>query len=262
MDDKMQDLNPSGSKDSSLRTDSHSDMADWREFEAKYILEDICHLGPFEKADKPDLQSKDLGVEVTKAFPQWYEKAEGEYEKARIVESEGDFEGAMQHRNNSAVSSVIMGSNNTPLEMRAQIRCEDTKFGPIRFGTFFGDMYGTMKQPLKTALEKKLSKLNGGHYDEFPSVGLFIYSLINLHESEWDEFVKKDDLATFLQACQTDILVENPKWRGYDKLFIYSELRAILLAIDMGTGVTKSYDVDVSKYDDKLDQLSRRVKKD
>lgn len=261
MNDKIQDLNPSASKDSSLRTDSHSDMADWREFEAKYILEDLCHLGPFEKADKPDLQSRDLGVEVTKAFPAWYEKSEGEYEAACIAESEGDFDGAIRHRNKSVVSGAVMGSNDTPLEMRAQIRYEDTKFGSVRFGTFFGDMYGTMKPLLRTALGKKLSKLNNGYYDKFPSVGLFIYSLINLHESELDEFVKKDDLAAFLHACQADILVENPKWRGYDRLFIYSEPRAILLAIDMGTGVTKSYDVDAFKYSDKLAQLSRRVKK-
>lgn len=64
----------------------NSDMNNWLEFLAKFILEDVdgASVGVLRKHESPDWLSDSLGVEVTTAFGPVYNEMNGKFEKECI----------------------------------------------------------------------------------------------------------------------------------------------------------------------------------
>lgn len=243
----------------SYRAESHSEMDEWEEYLAKYILEDLHPGWAFEKHECPDLVDvkSDIGVEVTKAYPSWYNKSEGEMEKARILQLDGHDEAAQKHFEKASVVHSICGQGESVYTVHGTINhCCGI---PIRIISMGGDLYQPHKILLEAALKKKLYKLNSGKYQICKQTGLFVFSLIDLHIDAMFGPDKDNDILLFLIDVQQHVLKQMVDAKSYQFVYVYAVPDAMLLEINLDKQTVKRHCVHSSKYDSRLQNLCRTV---
>lgn len=125
---------------------------DYDECCAKLVLEELFpeRYGQLTLADKPDLQGKDVGIEVTIADDPKMLDAINNWTKANY---DTDDEQKKRH-----------------IERMAQLGVTYT--GGVQAWPGYAPSFGWVK----TAVEKKIKKLRNGHYKHFPRYELFVFT--------------------------------------------------------------------------------------
>jgi len=196
----------------------------WEEYLAMYIVEDILPYGRFEKRECPDLQGRDVGIEVIRARPKTYEERRS----------------YMRH----VLSARQAGDGPAYPAPRSQ--------GRIAIRT--ADSHSVDKALLLAAVRKKEAKLNRGHYKLFDRQGLFIFSLI----SSLGEAPHGADLKWALyEETQT---VMGAYERRFDFILVYSEPCGEVYWFNFTEGTIQTAGVNRAKYGPRLALLSGGAK--
>lgn len=121
----------------------------WEEYLAKSVLEHEFEMRDLMKSESPDWMNGSIGVEVTKAYPMWYNCSEGNYERGSILMREGKddeagiyFQKSLVQHSDVCVKMENIPVGNTSVRVRQMIR--------------FGDFYKIDVELLKKAIERKI----------------------------------------------------------------------------------------------------------
>lgn len=205
----------------------------WKEYEAKYILEDIFpNLGILNKSECPDIHGNSIGIEVTEALEENWQRSQSHLEKYLLYGNEKDRERV------SYTTDKIDGYH-----------AEYHECGVNGIKMWSGSMDNTFamnEMLLLRAIDEKCKKLNDGHYTSFPAYGLFVRSMINL-----DTEVDKNRIIADIQK----VFIEYKEQILYDVIYIFSISLSKMYVIDTKTWIINDYEVDSAKYSKKYDSL-------
>lgn len=128
------------------------------------------------ESECPDLQNESIGIEVTRAFPDWYCKAEGNYTKYKQACDTGNIESAKFYFSQSFVNT---GEAHVDITVDAN--------GNInRQVTQTCSVFDTDLEEVKFAIDRKNAKAM--HYGTKP-LQLYIFALGGFSEDQYGTFV-------------------------------------------------------------------------
>ena len=228
-------------------------MDQWEEYEAMYIIEDFFpEFGPLKKAEKPDLQGEGIGIEITKAYDNYYNRYNGEFEKYCL---------AAMRRDAALESGDEAAANKAEQEMREHYDkcCSDIPESKdlsemtlsimdngFHYMIYENGIECKRRDKIIEAVTSKCEKINSGHYNDFSSNALFIYTHLTLNHKE-----EIDSIAYQIK----DLMKKYTKNFDFIILACISEQR--LVWINYKDNKAGWYKMDTSKYNERISKLSR-----
>lgn len=160
------------------------------------------------ESECPDLQNEHIGIEVTRAFPDWYCKAEGNYTKYKQACDTGNVESAKFYFSQSFVNTdeahvdmTVDSNGNISRHVEQTSSCFDTDLSEVKF-----------------AIDRKNSKAL--HYGTNP-LRLYIFALGGFSESQYGSFVSQ--IRDYLRATKSPFKVLYIHQIRTRKLFVIEE---------------------------------------
>lgn len=190
---------------------------------ARIILDHELNIHVSE-SECPDLQNEILGIEVTRAFPDWYCKAEGNYTRYKQACDAGNVEAAKFY-----FSQSFVNTDEAHVDMTV-----DANGNINRRVTQTCSIFDTDLDEVKFAIDRKNSK--AVHYGTKP-LQLYIFALGGFGESEYGTFIGQIRLHLWdTNSPYETIYIHQIRTR---KLFVIDKSRFEVRDLDMDYYMSK-----------------------